>query len=308
MSESEFAVPVSEQLPVLLAGFAVHLDSRELAARTRTGYLDRATQYLRWLAADDDHPEALADPDARDAAVVAWLSGADLAPRSVRTSLAALAMFHDWLGLGAPDAPRVTAELYTPPTLDHGEHRALLAAAAAAGPREYAMVVLTLDVGARAHELAALDVDDLDLTGWPGRLTITPASGQSRTVAISAASRAALTAWLSHRHLRLLGRAHPTRALFVSRVGGRMGLRSVDRVIRAVGAGAGLLLAPGTLRATAERRMLAGGVDPATVAARLGRARTQLDRAAVLLGQRPRRTRAGLTDSEQLTLFGDITA
>ncbi|MFI7524171.1 site-specific integrase [Nocardia salmonicida] len=123
MSESEFAVPVSKQLPVLLAGFAAHLDSRDLAARTRTGYLDRATLYLRWLAAADDHTHALADPDARDVAVVAWLAEADLAPRSVQTSLAALSTFHDWLGLGAPDAPRVTAELYTPRTLDHGEHR-----------------------------------------------------------------------------------------------------------------------------------------------------------------------------------------
>lgn len=57
VSESEFAIPVSEQLPVLLAGFAAYLEGRDLAARTRTSYLDRVTQYLRWLAADDDHAD-----------------------------------------------------------------------------------------------------------------------------------------------------------------------------------------------------------------------------------------------------------
>ncbi|MGW5376259.1 hypothetical protein ACWESM_12505 [Nocardia sp. NPDC003999] len=47
-------------------------------------------------------------------------------------------------------------------------------------------------------------------------------------------------------------------------------IRAVDAAIRAVGADAGLDIFPGTLRATAEQRMLREGLSPAVVAARLG--------------------------------------
>lgn len=306
MGEGRLEVRVVDQVPVLLAGFAAEMAGRAVADRTRTGYLDRVTQYLRWLAASD-HTDALDTEAARDAAVAAWLAEAALAPRSVQTSLAALATFYDWHGLGAPNTARVSADLHIPRTLSPPEHRALLTAAAARGPREFALIVLTLDTGVRVHEVPALDVDDLDLTGWPGQITLTSASGRVRTVAITAATRAAITAWLAQRRQQLRHRAHPTRALFIARTGARIAHRSVDRVIRTVGHDAGLVLAPGTLRATGAAQLLAAGVDPSAVAARLGVRALPATRIAALLGHHQPRVRTALTDSEQLTLFGDIT-
>lgn len=88
----------------------------------------------------------------------------------------------------------------------------------------------------------------------------------------------------------------------------RLAVRTVDDAIRAVGADAGLDISPGTLRATAEQRMLREDLPSAVVAARLGQQAPDRDRVRALLGgaaARPR-NRLALTGSEQLDLFGDI--
>ncbi|MEV6252745.1 site-specific integrase [Nocardia sp. NPDC051911] len=297
----------------MLAGFAAALADRDdLATRSRETYLERVGHYLGWLAADRGHDDALHSPGGRDRAIDAYLTAAieerGIVGRTVNLTLTALTVFYTWLGLGAPATPRVV-EPINPRTLGPTEQRALLRAAAARGPRAFAMIVLGLDAGPRKSEIAALALTGLDLADWPGTLAITDSTGNVRTVPLQPGTRAALVAWLAERRRQLRG--HPEQvALFLTEHAPhrRLAVRTVDDVIRAVGTDAGLDISPGTLRATAEQRMLCEGLPPAVVAARLGQQAPDRDRVRALLGGTAARplNRLGLTGSEQLDLFGDI--
>ncbi|MEU6189652.1 tyrosine-type recombinase/integrase [Nocardia sp. NPDC047038] len=175
------------------------------------------------------------------------------------------------------------------------------------------MIVLGLDARPRKSEIAALALTGLDLADWPGALAITAATGSTRTVPLQPGTRAALVAWLAER--RRLLRDHPERvALFLTEQvpHRRLAVRAVDddavravdddavRAVDDVGADAGVDVSPGTLRATAEQRMLREGLPPAVVAARLGQQAPDRDRVRALLGDaaaRPR-NRLALNGSE----------
>ncbi|MGY2033129.1 tyrosine-type recombinase/integrase [Nocardia gipuzkoensis] len=298
----------------MLAGFGAALADRDdLAVRSRETYLERVGHFLAWLADNRGHDDALHSRTGRDRAVDAYLSAAveerGVVGRTVNLTLTALTVFYTWLGLGAPATPRVVVEPINPRTLGPSEQRALLRAAAARGPRAFAMIVLGLDSGPRKSEIAALALTGLDLADWPGTLAITDSTGTSRTVPLQPGTRAALVAWLAERRRLLRGQPEQV-ALFLTEQAPhrRMAVRTVDDAVRAVGADAGLEISPGTLRATAEQRMLREGLPPAVVAARLGQQAPDRDRVRALLGggaPRPR-NRLALTGSEQLDLFGDV--
>ncbi|MEV6320588.1 hypothetical protein AB0M45_05230 [Nocardia sp. NPDC051787] len=150
-------------------------------------------------------------------------------------------------------------------------------------------------------------VDALDLTDHPGSVDVTDSAGRTRTVPIQPGTRAAFVAWLARRR-QLLGRdrAVSERALFVSLRAPhrRVAIRTVDDIVREVGADAGLMVSVSTLRATAEQREWRTGTPPAVIAARFGQRVADRDRVRALLGADPRAVRADSTRAEQLMLFG----
>ena len=309
-------LPIDISADPVLVGFAAYLDNRsDLAVRSRETYAERVRSYLNWLRATGGHDDALHSPNGRDRAVHAYVHAAveerGVVGRTVNLTLSALTAFYQWLGLGVPDTPRVLTDPTNPRTLDAAEQRALLRAAAARGPRAFAMIVMGLDLGPRKTEIAALDLTDLDLTDWPGRLTITDTTGAARISTVQAGTRAALIAWLAERRRLLRGRGEQ-RALFLTESAPhrRLATRSIDDAIRAIGAEAGLDISPGTLRATCEQRLYREGVPAPTVAARLGQQAPDRQRIRALLGRSTHRsrTRVPLTAAEQLSLFGDIDA
>jgi site-specific recombinase XerD len=294
-----------------LAGFKAWLATREdYARRTRQTYAERITTFLAWVAESGDHGDALDSPAGRDRAVdgyIADVTARDRAPSTVNVSLAALDVFYCWLGLGAPRASTRADPQVVPRTLGGTEQRALLTAAAAAGPRAMALVQLALDVGPRESEIAALDTSAIDLTDHPGRIDVIDSLGRIRTVPMQPATRVSLVAWLGVRR-QLLGakRAAIETALFVSMRAphGRLADRTIDDIVRDIGAAAGLALAPGTLRATAEQRELRAGTPLKVIAARFGQKAVNRARAQALLDPAQHVVRAPLTGAEQLELFG----
>ncbi len=302
----------------ITTGFDYALQDRDdLADRSRQTYLERVGHFMAWLDTHNGFDDALFSPAGRDRAVEAYLTAAvqerGVVGRTVNLTLSALAAFYTWLGFGAPTTPRAAVAPITPRTLSRSEERALLyAAAEKRGTRAYAMIALVLDIGLRKSEITTVQLAGLDLAHRPGRLTIGPTgSSDTRSVPLQPRTHTALRAWITERR-RWLRNYPPQTALFLTAHAPHRPLtpRTVDYAIRTVGEKAGLDISPGTLRATAEQRMLHEGLSSNEVAARLGQQAPDPDRIRALCNTttpRPR-TRLALTHAEQLVLFGNIVS
>lgn len=255
-------------------GFAVWLAGTEWSRRTRMTYLERTGNYLRWVRGTDAFPDALTSATSRDAAVAAYceylVNERAVVARTLNTTLAALDAFYDgWRKLGSPSAVRVAVDTVDKRTLDAAQTSRLFAEAAA-DPRDYALVTLLSGAGPLESELAALDVDDVELGACEGSVRITGPDGHVRVVPLDAGCRAVLLAWRATRRAVLGPHAARQKALFISKRGNRLAVRSVDYLVRSIGRRADLEISPGTLRNTAKQKLLVAGHSPDAVAALMG--------------------------------------
>ena len=161
------------------------------------------------------------------------LHGRGLAARSLARTLSAWRAYYRWLarrgairldpcdGLRAPKQPRTL-----PKALSVDQTSALLDAAAETEleTRDKAMFELFYSSGLRLSELAGLDADGVDFDA--GTVTVTGKRAKTRTVPVGAKAAAAVRAWLAERDGVA---AAEQRALFVSRRGTRLAVRSIER-------------------------------------------------------------------------------
>ncbi len=148
--------------------------------------------------------------------------------------------------------------------------RRLLRTARHAGSvRDRALLALLCGTGLRLAETAALDVADVPTTESTGAVHVRAGKGERpRTVPLPVDARTQLRRWLSEREQHPAGRPGEP-ALWLGRRG-RLSPRQLQRVVTALGAGAGLEVSPHTLRHTAATRWLRAGVDVVVVAGLLG--------------------------------------
>ena len=285
-----------EQLPTELAsaadGFEHHLRwERGTSAHTTRAYLGDAVSLLdhhqRTAAgADGDPPAQLA---ALDLAVLrGWLSAlhASGVSRSTLTRRASSARtFTAWAhraGLLPTDpGPRLSApaKQRTLPAVLRAEQASSALSASAAGAeqddpvalRDHAVLELLYATGVRVAELCALDLGSVDHDRRV--LRVVGKGDRERAVPFGEPAGRALQRWLS------AGRAHlVTRdsgeALFLGARGGRLGSRTVRRVVHdAVGAvPAAGDVGPHGLRHSAATHLLEGGADLRSVQELLGHA------------------------------------
>jgi integrase/recombinase XerC len=162
------------------------------------------------------------------------LHGGGLAPRSLARVFSAWRAYYRWLakrgvistdpcaGLAAPKRPHVL-----PKALSIEQAMALLDAPAESDLelRDLAMFELFYSSGLRLAELAALDVrGGVDLEA--GEVTVTGKRAKTRLVPVGAKGVAAVRKWLERRPA-LAAPGEP--ALFVNRLGARLGPRSIER-------------------------------------------------------------------------------
>ncbi len=272
-----------------LGDFERHLRAeRGLSEHTCRAYLSDVDRLARFLVAD----RGVLDPAEVDLADLrAWLAALSKGPGGVggaRSSLARRAAsvrtFFRWAartGRVPVDpalrliAPRRGSRL--PSVLRQAEARQMFERASADGGgddpimvRDRAMVELLYASGLRVGELAACDVDDLDLA--QSLVRVLGKGGKERVVPFGAPARAALENWLRCRP-QLTG-PHSGPALFLGRRGRRVDPRQVRTVVHAMVArvpGAADL-APHGLRHSAATHLLEGGADLRLVQELLGHA------------------------------------
>lgn len=148
--------------------------------------------------------------------------------------------------------------------------------ASAEGQRDRAMLEVLYGSGLRVSELVGLDVGDVEIDADGGRARVIGKGRKERIVPFGAQAKSALLRWLGRRdELR-----HPKtgelddRALFVSRMGKRIGVRQVQHLVKRYGAlGAGRAdLHPHALRHTFATHLLDGGADLRAIQRMLGHA------------------------------------
>ncbi len=271
-----------------LQAYETWLGRQPLSARTRGEYLRWVRLFCAWLRDGADEQALGADPltdlAARDYAARDFKRFLKVErgwkPSSVNLALAGVDSFNRFLGLGAANVAREPVAQASPRALSEEEQRDLLRVAEASKPRDRAIIVLLLYTGLRLGELAALDLADTRLSARKGIVVVRAGKGDSyREVPLNGPVRAALESWLEiRRGGEISDQAARERALFTAARGGRLSPRAIDRVVRGVGARAGITLSAHVLRHTWVTNLVRGGHDVVLVAELAGHRRLETTR------------------------------
>ena len=258
------------------AEFLRYLDLQRGASRhTLRGYATDLAEFRAFLSREG--LGNLVDADARAIrAWLAWLHDRKLAKSSIARKLATVRSCFRYLArLGLVEfnaarqvrSPRLPKRL--PSFLPKDESKGLLdteTERSEAGLRDHALLELLYATGLRVAECCGLDLDDVDRRR--GAVRVMGKGGKERVVPVGDTALGALDAWLS---VRGEGRG----ALFTNLRGGRLGTRSVQRIVkrRARAAGIDRRVTPHTLRHTFATHMLGEGADLRLIQELLGHSR-----------------------------------
>jgi integrase/recombinase XerD len=250
-------------IEALLSSFLLHLRAERKSAQTVKTYGDGVRGFLAWCAREDV-PPALDAPTA-DKWVASLLdAGAEAA--TARSRQLALRRFAAWLAAeGEIDADQLTR--LRPPKLDAKavhpltDDQLLALLAACKGPdlrdkRDEAVIRLMTETGARAGEILALAVADVDLAA--GTAVIHRGKGgKARRVPFGPRTGAAIDRYLRARRRHRLA---ATPVLWLGQGGKEFGYHALRDTLRYRAGRAGLEgIHPHLLRHTAAHRWLAAG-------------------------------------------------
>lgn len=143
--------------------------------------------------------------------------------------------------------------------------------------RDRAILELLYSTGMRVSELVSRDLANLDFT--EGVLTVRGKGNKERLVPVGMPALEAVTAWLPQREILTQqragrGRAVELNALFLNGRGGRLSVRSVERMVKMYGERAGIsqIVTPHALRHSFATHLLEMGADLRSVQELLGHA------------------------------------
>jgi integrase/recombinase XerC len=270
-------------LPAEIRKFAAHLASeRRGSAHTSKAYLTDLAQYAACLA-EQGVPLVPSSPAAVRSFLARASGGAGAA--SLARKLSAVRSFYRYLvreGISPTNPARAVASpkqpRKLPVVLPEDEVAALVESQKEAVPlelRDRAFLELLYASGLRVSELAALDMDAVDLA--EGLVRVVGKRRKERIVPVGSPAREALRRWLDEgRPLLASGSEHAKarRALFLNHRGGRLSTRSVARRLDRAVLAAGLprRVHPHVLRHCFATHLLGNGADLRAIQELLGHA------------------------------------
>jgi integrase/recombinase XerC len=281
-----------------LKSFLAYLKlNRHVSPHTVRAYESDVTQYLAWLAGESGKKMSQLGPADLDMSSVrvhvAELNRAGKARASVARKLSALKTFSRYLRREEiidhdPTAMAVAPKRdQTIPThLSEDEMTRLIETPNTGDPlgrRDRAILELFYASGLRLSELAAIDLENLDLNGRMVR--VMGKGGKERLVPFNHSTATALRAWMKDRAAIIAARrpkavvsakrprdAKADDPLFVNYRGTRLSERSVDRMLRRYVAQCStrMGISPHALRHSFATHLLEGGADLRTIQELLG--------------------------------------
>ncbi len=252
--------------------FGAWLAKQPLSDRSRRAYSDQVRNYLTWLEARGSGDEALTEPAARDSSVrdyKRWLKRErKLAPASVNQALASIDALYRSRHVAAPLVQREQLPGLAPRALNPQEQRRLMRAIERCGvSRDRAVTIMLLHTGLRLSELAALAVDDVQVSPRKGSVLVRSGKGdRQRSVPLNSICREAISAWLIDRHNAIDRQGRESEGLWLSRLGSAMSVRAIGSVVAKLANSAGIDMSPHVLRHTFVTNLVRDGTDIVLVA------------------------------------------
>lgn len=268
--------------------------NRNASAHTVRAYESDLSQLLRHAAVLAGVKRADLQPNHLDRAAIRGFMGElhklGQSRATAARKLAAVRTFLRYLrreGLIDDDpgamVPTPKREVRMPAHLSEDEMSALIDAAADDSPlgrRDRAILELFYASGLRLSELAGLSLDDVDLGSKRAR--VLGKGGKERIVPFNLSAADALRVYLTAREtlIRLDGpgsrdRSRRSSPLFVNHRGGRLTVRSIDRIVRryVAASSARVGISPHALRHSFATHLLQRGADLRVIQELLGHAR-----------------------------------
>jgi integrase/recombinase XerC len=274
--------------------------NRNASAHTVRAYESDLTQFLGHAAAEADVKRPAFDVSTIDRATIrsflAWIHKEGQSRATAARKLAAVRTFLRYLrreGVIDSDAgglvPTPKRDVRMPAHLSESEMALLVEAPATDAPlgrRDHAILELFYAAGLRLSELVGLDVEDVNLSARMVR--VLGKGGKQRLVPFNSSTERALRVYLRDRVAlrgapaamgagakRAAHARHQRDPLFVNFRGGRLTVRSVDRLVRRYAAAtsdrAGI--SPHALRHSFATHLLQRGADLRAIQELLGHAR-----------------------------------
>jgi integrase/recombinase XerC len=278
--------------------------NRNVSRHTLRAYDSDLSQFIGHASAAAGVPRAELEPAALDRAAIraylATLHAAGQTRASAARKLAAIRTFLRYLRREEiidddPGAQVSTPkrEVRMPAHLSEAEMVRLIESPSGGDPlgrRDHAILELFYASGLRLSELAGLDLDDVNLSSRMVR--VLGKGGKQRLVPFNTSAASAVRAYLQDRHRMIAGPAkagrdktdaspakagrHPRREpLFVNYRGGRLTVRSIDRLVRRYAAVASSRdgISPHALRHSFATHLLQRGADLRAIQELLGHSR-----------------------------------
>jgi integrase/recombinase XerC len=274
-----------------LKGFLEQLAlNRNASVHTVRAYDSDLSQFIAHVAAEAGVKKADLQPAQLDRDAIrgflARLHGESLSRATAARKLAAVRTFLRYLLReelidGDPGALVATPkrEVRMPAHLSEDEMTALVEAPDTDNPlgrRDHAILELFYASGLRLSELAGLDLDDVNLSGRMVR--VLGKGRKERLVPFNTSTATALRTYLKDREVMASPPSRPSsrsRPLFLNYRGGRLTVRSIDRLVRRYVelSGSRMGISPHALRHSFATHLLQRGADLRAIQELLGHAR-----------------------------------
>lgn len=287
--------------------------NRNVSPHTVRAYDSDVSQFLRHVAAARGVSAKALAPDALDrAAIRAFLATLMESGQTRSTAARKLAGVRTFLRYlqresiidGDPGSLVGTPkrDVRVPRHLTEAEATRLVDAPAGdsvLGRRDHAILELFYASGLRLGELAALDLDSINLGGRMVR--VFGKGGRERFVPFNTAAQKALRSWLADREQLRKATRERREPLFLNQRGGRLTVRSIDRIVRRYAAAIQKDgVSPHAMRHSFATHLLQRGADLRAIQELLGHSRlsttqryTHLNAAQLMAVHRQAHPRSG---------------
>lgn len=136
--------------------------------------------------------------------------------------------------------------------------------------RDYLMIALLYVTGMRREELANIELSDIDMR--QGLIRVVGKGNKERVVPVGDATLSDLSDYLQKRAQFATETEHDSPALFLSRNGDPLSVRSINRRVKLFGQGEGIEFTPHTLRHSFATHLMENGADLMLIKEILGHA------------------------------------